>query len=608
MRPRPVPEPAARRRAPRPAAARAIALLALAGLAALAWRHVSVVRALEGELADERGRVATEPAAAAPDPGPAPELAELELLRAESTRLESELADARRRASQAEARLAERDAELARAQALADDRDGLRTELESARIASQESEARAREAESRAADLEDDLRRALAAPPPAIGPTELRAELCDRVLTRVEAFEGEAARTLLQSGRASGLFAGGARDGSEFLDELAAAATALERARLERSTSTSPASAATLEALDHVARASAGLAAFEREGADWLARDPRGGAASDPMARLERARRALAALEAEGARLGGDVDQLHVEDWTWLASRGPLQDPTLAAAHAERFGCAHLRELAADARDAIAAEVLVDGVASAERLLETTSLPLWAQLLASGEAESRDDAERELLWLDAARRWYALGDAAAEFPWHGLAEPEVVARGRDWRAELWLRVALAGPDSAWPPRTGELDLYRLQGPSRASWRSDRRIDGGSVDGWTWQRTHYDAEGVVLGEPHWVEVEVRDGRVRLADAELVLLDLRSTHAGCEVAPAPAPPIVAPPAATGFGDRAVLGLAAEATRATCLVVRVGDTTRWFSPRLGMLLEERELASGSARVELVLREVPP
>ena len=164
------------------------------------------------------------------------------------------------------------------------------------------------------------------------------------------------------------------------------------------------------------------------------------------------------------------------------------------------------------------------------------------------------------------------------------------------------------PGSAWPPRPGEVALYRLSGPSRARWRSDRRVDAGRSDGWTWLRTHFDGDGALLGEPAQVEVELHEGRARLVDAELVLVDLRAAEPGCEVAPAPDAPIVTPPAATGFEQRAVLDLAAEATRSTCLVVRQGDTTRWFSPRLGLVLEERELADGSARVELVLREEAP
>jgi hypothetical protein len=54
--------------------------------------------------------------------------------------------------------------------------------------------------------------------------------------------------------------------------------------------------------------------------------------------------------------------------------------------------------------------------------------------------------------------------------------------------------------------------------------------------------------------------------------------------------------------------VLGHAAEATRSTCLVVPQGDTTRWFSPRLGLMLEEREHVSDASRVELAVREAAP
>ena len=53
--------------------------------------------------------------------------------------------------------------------------------------------------------------------------------------------------------------------------------------------------------------------------------------------------------------------------------------------------------------------------------------------------------------------------------------------------------------------------------------------------------------------------------------------------------------------------MLGLAAEATRSDCLVVPQGDTTRWFSPRLGLVLEERELAERFGLDEVRVVDVP-
>jgi hypothetical protein len=589
------PRPSAGARTPvhRSALPATLAAIALLGLGALAWRNARVVRALEDDLAAQRALV---PAAQAVPPQTAAELAGL---RARVEQLEGELAEVAQRDA---ARASEAQA---RATALGTERDVLAAQLAAARSDLQQAESRAAQSQARVDALGAELERARqAASAPALGPAERRAEVCESVLGRIEAGQGAAARAQLEAGFTAGLFAQGARDGGALLVELAAAAEALERALGEGATGGAPAAA--LEAHEHLHAARAALPGFAAEAADWLARDSGGGAAADPLERAVRVERSLAGLESQAAGLGVGLDDLHAAHWTVLLARGPAQDPGPALEHAGRFGCAHPAELARAAAGHLREECMPAGTPEVERLLAAECLPAWAASL--GAQAQRGEAELELLWLDAARRWYAAGAPAVGFEWHGLEPPPVPERARDWRAELWLRVQLAAPDSAWPPRPGEAALYQLSGPSRARWRSDRRIDDGQGAGWTWLRTHFDEHGATLGEPERVAVELAGDRARLAEAELVLLDLRAAQPGCEVAPAPVPPIGAPPGPTGFGQRAVLAHAAEATRSTCLVVPQGDTTRWFSPRLGLMLEEHRLASGAARVELCVREAAP
>jgi hypothetical protein len=578
----------------------AVGALAAALLGLLAWRHVRVVRALESDLAAERERAAV--LAGASDT-----LDEtFAHLRAEVERLERELADVSRRAAEADA-LARREGSAQRqAEALAAERDGLRGELDAARAALGAAQEQAASNSSRLAALNAELERARAtAPAPRLDAAARRADVCDRLLVRLEAGEGAAARAVLDAGIAAGLFAQGARDGTEFLGALASTAEALERARVERATSTAPAAGAVLAALEHARGARERLPALASQAEDWIERDGLGGALQPADARARRLERALESLEAQAQELGGDLRALHEADWSWIAARGALQDQALAHAHALEFACAHRAELAAQAAERLLEQCLVDGTPRPQDLSAAECLSAWAALLA--DAPSRSAAEDELLWLEAARRWYALEADAPGFAWHGLQPPLVEQRTRDWRAELWLRVRLAGPDSAWPPRRGEFSLYRLSGPSRARWRSDRCVER-EAGGWTWLRTHLDEQGAALGEPAAVCVAREGERARLCEADVVLLDLRAAQPLCEVAPAPLPPTSAPPAVFAKAQAEWLARAADVSREACLLVRHGDTTRWFSPRLGWVLEERELPGGPARVELVLREEAP
>lgn len=592
----PAPRPDVRRGVP----PLVIGALAAVALVALVWRHVRVVRALEDDLAAERERAAALAGASDTIDGT------LARLRSEVERLERELADVARRAAEADSAAQREGSAQRQAEALAAERDGLRGELDTARAALSAAQEQAAANSNRLAALNAELERArTTSPAPELDASARRADVCDRLLARLEAGQGGSARAVLEAGTAAGLFARGARDGTEFLDELASTAEALERAGVERATSTAPAAGAVLAAVEHAQRARELWPALASQAEDWLDRDGLGGARQRSGARAQRLERALESLAAQAAALGSDLTALHESDWTWIAARGALQDPALAHGHALEFACGHRAELAAQAAERLLEECFLDGTPQPQALAAAECLPAWAALLAG--APERGTAEDELLWLDAARRWYATDADAAGFAWHGLRPPHVEQRTRDWRAELWLRVRLAAPDSAWPPRRGEFALYQLTGPSRARWRSDRCVES-EAGGWNWLRTHLDEQGAVLGEPATVCVAREDERTRLCEADVVLLDLRAAQPGCEVAPAPLPPSSAPPAAFGKAQAEWLARAAEATREACLLVRHGDTTRWFSPGLGWVREERDLPGGQARVELVLREEAP
>jgi len=193
--------------------------------------------------------------------------------------------------------------------------------------------------------------------------------------------------------------------------------------------------------------------------------------------------------------------------------------------------------------------------------------------------------------------------------------PEVTSAGKNWRAELFIQWRLGLFLTAAQSLTGRTTLYRqVNAQKESSWWQDKfepSPPGEKANSaWTTRRRITRENAIDVLSDTTVTVERRGKRVIIAGTDALIVDLRATGAAASVAPFPTLWVGDLPPQLG-----VTKLALEQFRhdigvgpGPCLVHVQGETTRWFSPRFGLVREEIRTSAGSIVRELVFASNAP
>jgi hypothetical protein len=191
----------------------------------------------------------------------------------------------------------------------------------------------------------------------------------------------------------------------------------------------------------------------------------------------------------------------------------------------------------------------------------------------------------------------------------------VTGAGKNWRAELFIEWKLGQYLTAAQGAIGRTMIYRqVNAQKEASWWQDKFDSAQPGDkvtsAWTTRRRILRENAIDVLSDTPVTVERRGKRVTIAGTDALIVDLRATGAAASVAPFPTLWVGDLPPQLGVTKLALDQFRHEVGLGPgpCLVHVQGETTRWFSPRFGLVREEIRTPAGSIVRELVFASPAP
>lgn len=422
-------------------------------------------------------------------------------------------------------------------------------------------------------------------------PTARAARNFDAAIAAIVALSGEEAQRRLHALESEGMTC------PPYVRELAHASTALERfgrSRLD--------AALDVEALRHtdqaLQRAEAARDTLDEDSGAWLAHGEPGASV-----RIGRVQSAHASLRESLALARAEAVEVDRAEWSAIAAEPGIQDPQAAFAHSERFGCAHLSELAARFANELRAWVVVEEGLDVERLGTFTHLPSWLERLTAGRATLPARERRELELFAHAQRWYD-GDPANDALLDGstIEAGPVFSLRHDWRAELRLLWQLSREDSAYPIRRDALAIFRSVDPDGVVewWRETPETV--TADAWRIRRERLSEDGSTPVGEGTLKIERRGPLFAIPGANLPLLDLRAHGQALLVSPHPVQWDGDLPQSLAVSEPELEGFRRARASDPCLVYAQDDVRRWISPTLGLVREETRTQRGWFSRDLV------
>jgi serine/threonine protein kinase len=407
-----------------------------------------------------------------------------------------------------------------------------------------------------------------------------------------------------------GIFAKPDLDGAAFLRSLAEGAAFLQTYRESVAAGKFDGSSlATLgDARARVESAKQSVGSFAAQARTWIGEVQ---AEGEPT-REERARAAVAKLSTEIETATASVGTARSAEWARINSQPATQDPSAAFRLADLYGDDALAPLAqrfvAELRSISTNEKL-----ELDKLAGLGFLGAWADRSTAGHVPLAAADARDLQLYRCAQRWYDNDDTNDDFKLDDAAMGNITEPGKDWRTELCLQWKLGLALTA--AKGGRTLVYRqVNSQNEANWWQDKWESSTPGDAthssWTTKRriTRENAIDVLSDTP--VTLERRGKRLMIAGSDAQIVDLRSTGSSVSVAPYPTLWTGDLPPQLG-----VTKLALEQFRrevgvgpGPCLVMNQGETTRWFSPRFGLVREETRAPAGIIVRELVFASAAP
>jgi len=416
---------------------------------------------------------------------------------------------------------------------------------------------------------------------------------------------GTGAFNVLEELKDDGLLAKSGSHGSDYVHRLIESAVALQTYQNDARESENPDIAALGTARTKLEAARELERAFLIEAEDWLGFHLDD---EEPKDRAALAQQAITHLdEAIAAELTA-IESAHQERADAFAAGPADQDPGPVIAHSQSYGCAHLDDLRTRFVAHLQSQLERGGSLDIGRLEKTQVLAAWGEHLGTLTEDQLTPDDETILRFWSARRWYVdeAGEAATGDP-ATLAAAALTSTGpRDhWKTELALQQALAGKDSKFPLIAGRRLIYRDEDLANniVTWHIEELEDPIPEDEqgpWKINRRMYSEDGTKPITPRDFNI-VRRGMV-FSLANRPILDLFNHGLSVKTITWSAPSAVTIPSkswAPSEEEMKDFKTELSGQPAPCLITKRGETTRWFSPRYGLVLEEEP---GVFRRELV------